>query len=126
MTDALNAAEAAIYDALSDIPGIFQHPPQDQPLPITIIGDMDNAVPIAGPSDPDRRILLTIVCLTEGEERKPCLERMAMVTSRLREQSFAAEGFTVTAQLISKSAAIEENGAGYNGIIQFMVFALSD
>ena len=126
MTDALNAAEAAIYDALADISGIFQHPPQDEPLPITVIGDMELAAPIGGPSDPDRKIPLTIVCITEGEERKPCLDRMAMVKDRLLDQSFAADGFTVTAHLLTESATIDESGGGYNGILQYLVFALSD
>lgn len=126
MSGALNATEMAIFGALSDIHGIYQHPPQDTPLPITVIGDIDNAVPIGGPGDPDRKIPLTIVCMTEGEERQPCLDRMEAVNSRLRDRSFSAGGFIVTAYLQSESASIDESGSGYNGIMQYLVLALAD
>lgn len=126
MAGALNAAEIAIYGALSDIDDLYQHPPQDTPLPLTIIGDMDAAVPVGGPDDADRKIPLTIVCMTEGEERQPCLDRMEAVASRLRGRSFNAAGFTVTAHLQSESASVDESGGGYNGIMTYMVFALAD
>lgn len=127
MSGALNAAEIAIFEALADIEGIYQHPPQDTPLPLTIIGDMDGAVPIGGPDDPDRKIPLAIVCMTEGEERQPCLDRMEAVVSRLRGRTLTAGGFKVTAHLQSESASIdEETGAGYNGILNYLVFALAD
>lgn len=126
MSGALNAAEIAIYGALADIDDLYQHPPQDTPFPLTIIGDMDVAVPIGGPDDPDRRIPLTIVCMTEGEERQPCLDRMEEVVTRLRGKSFQAEGFTIAAHLQSESASIDETGGGYNGTLNYLVFALAD
>ena len=98
MTSAANAVEKVSYNLLSDGNNIgaavFQHVPQDTLPPVIIIGDIDVQT-LALKDDPDRRISLTILTVTEAEERKSMLDLQDAIESRLDGARISHDGWII-------------------------------
>jgi hypothetical protein len=133
VTNAISATESAVYAALTaggtGITGasVYQHVPEDTAPPVVIIGDIDNVTPIGKPGDPDRRVPLTIVVITEGEERVPCSDLLGQVETILDGAELTTvDGWTIAPTLQRSTAALSEDGAGYIGLALFEVLALTN
>lgn len=117
MTSAKAATELLAFDQLhagiADA-GVFQDVPDNEPLPLVIIGDIESS-PFAASNDPDRRVTLTVIVLTEGDERAPCVELQDQVETILVGKSFLVEGWNLHVALESSDAALSEDGSGYVG-----------
>src|SRR3546814_17548679 len=90
MPSAMDALELAAYGLLTSGGGItgavvYQHVPEDEQQNVVIIGDMDSE-PLGGKDDDDCRISLTITAVTFGEERKPVLDLLDQVKTRVAKQ----------------------------------------
>ncbi len=128
MSEAQNATEAAVFVALSggglSWP-IYQHVPEDTPLPVNIIGDMSGE-PLEDKSSGDARIELEISTVFQGEARKPVLDEQAKIIAALDEQTLSSDGWTIRPVHISADALLMPDGETYLGTTRFTVFALAD
>lgn len=127
--DAINAVEQAFFTELSvpgAVPGatVLQHAVSGSDYPIVLIGDIDTVQPIARSYDPDRSMRVSILVLTEGEERKPCLDLIELVTATLNGRGLTVASWTITPSFEFADARLADDGAGYVGLVQFTVFAL--
>mgnify|MGYP005985488007 CR=1 FL=1 len=128
MISATAAVEANSYDVLhGGINGapVFQDVPDDQPLPVVIIGDI-LSVPFGRADDPDRRITLTIVVLTEGDERRPCSEIQDQIEALLGGITFKRPGWDLHYSVASSAAELAGDGSGYIGTTILTILAFSD
>tara|TARA_R110000868_G_scaffold111222_10_gene300468 strand:+ start:357 stop:746 length:390 start_codon:yes stop_codon:yes gene_type:complete len=127
MISASDAAEKASYALLTDGGDIgapvFQHVPEDTAPPVIIIGDIE-AIPIGGKGDPDRRLTLTIVTVTAAEERKPLLDLMNAIETRLDNARTTESGWELSFTFLGSSAALTPEGDGYVGENRFDILAL--
>ncbi|MBY0583268.1 MAG: DUF3168 domain-containing protein [Sphingomonas sp.] len=131
MANAIQAVETAVFAALSaaiTAAPVYQHPPENAPWPLVIVGDIDGATPIGfdDDDDDDRIVPLQIAVVTEGRERAPCIALVGQVVSALRNNILIEAGFTIRALLESETVNNTDDGKGYVGIVQFRVFALGD
>lgn len=127
MASAKDAIEAGSYQLLTGIVGaqLFQHVPENTPPPVVIIGDIElNA--LGGKDDPDRRGTLTIVSVTEGEERKPLSAIMEQVDDRLDGKTVTVGGWEIAFNFQSDDAVLAPDGAGYVGQGRYQVIALKN
>lgn len=126
MTDAVTAAEKAIFAALTTAVDwdVYQHVPQDTPPPVVIIGDMV-ATEIGTKNDPDRRIDLQVLTVFQGEARKPVTERQQMIRDALNGITLIESGFRITSNETSARAELLEDGETYIGTSNFTVWALA-
>lgn len=128
--DAFNAIEAAAYQVLSTgIVGatVTQHASEDLQLPLVIIGDMEGGQKIGGKGRSlTRGVPVSIIVLTEGEERKPCSALIGRVEALLDDTSVQVGRFSVTFYLERSASVLAEEGHGYVGLVQFNVFAIAD
>lgn len=127
MTSAANAVEKVSYDLLSDGNNIgaavFQHVPQDTLPPVIIIGDID-VQPLALKDDPDRRINLTILTVTEAEERKSMLDLQDAIETRLDGARISHDGWIIAFTQTDCDAVLTPEGDGYIGTNSFTILAL--
>lgn len=127
MTSAANAVEKVSYDLLSEGGNIgaavFQHVPQDTPPPVIIIGDLE-VQPLALKDDPDRRVSLTVLTVTEAEERKSMLELQEQIESRMDGARIEHDGWILAFTQSDSSAALTPEGDGYIGTNSFTIMAL--
>ncbi|GAA4218632.1 hypothetical protein GCM10022253_19460 [Sphingomonas endophytica] len=117
MTSAKAATELLAFEQLhSGVNGaaVFQDVPDDAPPPLVIIGDIESA-PFAGADDPDRRITLTLIVITEGDERAPCVDLQEQVEAILAGRSFRVDEWNLHVALESSDAVLSEDGTGYVG-----------
>ncbi|AOH85727.1 hypothetical protein AWL63_19045 [Sphingomonas panacis] len=128
MTSATAACEIMAYEQLdAGIAGasVFQDVPDDAPLPLIIIGDMEST-PFASTDDPDRRITLTLVVVTEGDERAPCCDLQDQIETILAGQSFLVDGWNLHVSLESSDAALSDDGSGYVGTTILTILAFRE
>jgi hypothetical protein len=104
---------------------VFQDVPDDQPLPVVIIGDL-LSVPFAGADDPDRRITLTIIVLVEGDERGPCTHLQDQIEALLAGVSFETADWNLHYSVASSAAELAEDGSGYVGTTILNILAFSN
>lgn len=128
MINAMSAAEAAIFAALSDgslDAPVYQHAPTDTPLPVAIIGDIDSRPLDTKGSSPDRIVTVTISTETAGEERAPLLALQAQIFALLDGKTLTgAAGWEITGSIESESAMLAPEGKSYIGAQTFVAFAL--
>lgn len=93
---------------------VFQDVPDKARPPLVIIGDIETS-PFAGATDPDRRVTLTLIVITEGDESTPCDELQEQIETILVGKSFLVEGWNLHVALESSDAALSEDGSGYVG-----------
>lgn len=129
--DAISATDKAVFARLSaGITGasVFQHVPQDTPVGagLVIIGEMDDAMPLGSKGDRDREIPLTIIVLTEGEERAPCAAIAAKVEQLLGDATLIVPGWNIRPAFVQSSVSRAEEFEGYVGLVLFRVMALSE
>ncbi|MDX3908421.1 MAG: DUF3168 domain-containing protein [Sphingobium sp.] len=128
MVSASDAVEKASYATLSaggDIGApVFQHVPEDTDPPVIIIGDIE-ATPIGGKDDPDRRVALTVITVTEAEERKPLLDLMNAVETRLDGARLQENGWKLSFTFVGSSAVLTPEGDGYVGESRFEILAFA-
>jgi hypothetical protein len=128
MNSATEAVDLLAYEQLSEnITGaaVFQDVPDTAPLPMVIIGDMESE-PFAGADDPDRRITLTLVVLTEGDERAPCSALQAQIEAILPGRSFLVADWNLHVSLVSSDAALADDGSGYVGTTILTILAFRE
>ena len=129
MSDAVELAEAALYERLSTtvtLARVFQDAPADQPLPVVIIGDL-KAFPLGTKqSDADRRIDAVVVTMVSADERAPVLAIQAQVQSSLDDAILVAPGWTFDISFQDDDAVLGEDGSTYIGTSAFTIFALAD
>lgn len=128
MTSATAAVETNSYVVLNSgikRASVFQDVPDDQPLPVVIIGDM-LSVPFGRADDPDRRVTLTIIVLTEGDERRPCSEIQDQIEALLAGTSFKQPGWNLHYSIASSAAELAGDGSGYIGTTILTILAFSD
>ena len=127
MTSAANAVEKVSYDLLSegeDIgAAVYQHVPQDTPPPVIIIGDLE-VQPLALKEDPDRRVSLTVLTITEAEERKSMLELQEQIESRMDGARIEHDGWILAFTQVGSDAVLTPDGDGYVGTNSFTIMAL--
>lgn len=126
--DAKSAVKQTVYATLSpaftaDEAGVFEDVPEDEKFPVIILGDIES-VPFGRHDDPDRRVTITLVTLTEGDESAPCIALQAKAEGLLGDKSFQKEGWVLHVSLGSSDAALTEDGLGYVGtsIINVLAF----
>ncbi|MEH3107149.1 MAG: hypothetical protein PGN09_07665 [Sphingomonas fennica] len=128
MGSALTVVEAVLFETLeagiTDAP-VLQDVPEDQPLPVVIVGDL-LSVPFGGKDDPDRRITATIITLCMAEERAPLLALQEQIETLLDEQRFERDGWTLAMSVDSAEAVLGEDGITYVGTSTFTILALRD
>lgn len=127
MAGAEDTTELLVFETLgAGVTGadVYQHAPTNAPLPLVIVGDLES-VPIGGKNDPDRRVSLTIIVLTEGEERSPCTLLCDQVVTLLDGVTLTGGGFEVSLTLERASIALATDGLTYDGTISFTAWALS-
>ncbi|MDF0489207.1 DUF3168 domain-containing protein [Sphingomonas sp. H39-1-10] len=128
MTSATAATEILAYEQLSAgiaSAAVYQDVPDDAPLPLVIIGDLES-VPFAGSDDPDRRITLTLVVLTEGDERAPCTDLQEQIEAILPGRSFTVGEWNLHVSLESSDAALSDDGSGYVGTTILTILAFRE
>jgi hypothetical protein len=128
MTSATEACDLLAYEQLSENiidAAVYQDVPDTAPLPMVIIGDMES-VPFAGANDPDRRITLTLVVLTEGDERAPCSALQSQIETIMAGQSFLVGNWNLHVSLDSADAALSDDGSGYIGTTMLTILAFRD
>lgn len=128
MTRARDAAEAAIFMALSSAGlawPVFQHVPQDTPPPVNIVGDMDG-ISLETKEDDDEEIELSILTVVQGEQRKPVSQEQGRIKSALNNAALTSGGFTVRPIWTSADAVLMPDGETYLGTSRFTVFAFED
>src|SRR3546814_619168 len=129
MPSAMDALELAAYGLLTSGGGItgavvYQHVPEDEQQNVVIIGDMDSE-PLGGKDDDDCRISLTITAVTFGEERKPVLDLLDQVKTRLAKQQVTQSGWLLAIDFESDDAVLLPTGDGYVGTSCYSVIALA-
>ena len=122
---AVEANTFTVLDAGITGAAVFQDVPDDQPLPVVIIGDL-LSVPFAGADDPDRRITLTILVLVEGDERRPCTDLQDQIEALLAGVSFQTAEWDLHYSLVSSAAELAEDGSGYLGTTILTILAFSN
>jgi hypothetical protein len=126
MSEAQNAAEAAVYTALTAAGlawPVHQHVPQDTPPPVNIIGDMTGE-PVGAKDDPDERIELSVLTVFQGEARGPVLTEQAKIIAALDGKTLTVTGWAISPAKESADVALMPDGETYLGTARFMVFAL--
>ena len=104
---------------------VHSHVPENSPYPMIIVGDIEDLAPIGRDDDPDRRGQLTVISLTDGEERKPCADMVAKVEGALAGKTLASGGWIIRLSLVRTTVTLAEDGLGYVGLAQFGVIALN-
>lgn len=126
MTGASGAIEGVAFellDAAVTLATVFQDVPEDTPPPVVILGDM-SAVPFTDdPSDPDRRVTLTITTVTAGEERLPCTDIQDEVEGALGSARAKRDGWDLIFRSLGSDAALTGDAAGYVGTTTFEIIA---
>lgn len=128
MSDPVAAIGAALYAALS-APGVvsvpvYQHAPENSAMPVVIIGDIEDVAAIGRAGDDDRRAVISLITLTEGESRAECITLMGEQTAALDGAQFSQSGWTIETSFLRGSVTLAEDGLGYIGLAQFQVLAL--
>jgi len=123
------AIDQAVFVALDGAVAatVHQHVPAPNAAdyPHVVLGDIDNVEPIC-PGDPDIRGDLSIIVMTEGEERQSCSALAGQVRSILDNKILSAGGFSIRLAARSSTIALDEGAKGYNGIVTFGVIALTE
>lgn len=130
MADPVEAMSAATYARLSAPAAVsadvFTHALEGTPFPVVIIGAIEDVQPVARADDPDRRGTVTIIVMTEGEEREPCSAIMDQIHTALNGETVTVGPWHVTFYFETSSAGLDETGAGYVGETRFTAIALTD
>lgn len=128
MSKAKAIVELVTYQALAATvtgAGVYQDAPADVSGRLVVIGDLKSfRLPTKGGKD-DRRVLVSIITIAEGEERAPLLELQEQVEAALDGESFEHDGWTIAFEFEDDDAALTEDGITYAGVTQFSVLALS-
>lgn len=130
MAEAHKIVDKVLFEALS-APGavsatVYEHAPQDAPYPMVIIGDTADMLPVARAGDDDRIGRVSIIVLTEGEERLPCVQLIDQIEAALDGKSLLGDGWRICPSADGSAAMLAEDGLGYAGLVRFAVFALKD
>jgi hypothetical protein len=127
MTSAEDAIEKVAFDLLSAIADlgapVYQHVPEDTPPPVVIIGDIE-AAPLGGKNDPDRLATLSVMTVTEAEERKSLLQIKGKAEAALDGAQAEHDGWTLSFAFLGATAVLDAEGAGYVGESRFQILAL--
>ncbi|WP_022681158.1 DUF3168 domain-containing protein [Sphingobium bisphenolivorans] len=127
MTSAEDAIEKAAFDLLSAVTGlgapVYQHVPENTPPPVVIIGDIET-VPLGGKDDPDRRATLSVMTVTEAEERKSLLQIKGKAEAALDGVQAEHDGWQLSFSLLGATAVLTAEGDGYVGESRFQILAL--
>lgn len=126
MVSAIDAAELYLFQTLSariTDARVFQDVPAGATGDLVIIGDVES-FPFAGANDPDRRISVTIITLTGGDERAPCTALQAQIEAAFAGVSALRQPWNLHSSIESSSAVLDEQGDGYLGttILQILAF----
>lgn len=129
MTDALSAVDIAAFGLLdAGIVGatVHQHTPADQVPPVVIIGDLDEVYSLGGKAASRNRAgTLSIVVVTEGEERAPCSALLDQVEQLLDRKTVTAAGFNVSFEFRRSSSVLAEDGLGYIGLAELKIYSIA-
>ncbi|TCP33273.1 DUF3168 domain-containing protein [Sphingomonas sp. BK235] len=117
---AFRELDAAIVGA-----SVFQDVPDDAKPPLVIIGDVESS-PFGRSDDPDRRITLTLIVITEGDERAPCTDLQGQIETILAARSFPVGEWNLHVALESSAAALSEDGSGYVGTTILTILAFRE
>lgn len=118
MSSALSVAELAAYQRLApNIVGadVYQHVPDEAALPIVIIGDMDGRSVGAKDDGGDRFVSLTVQSITQGEERKPCLDLIEQIEALFDGFATTLDGWELTFAFESGDAIRDDESNIYLG-----------
>jgi uncharacterized protein DUF3168 len=128
MIDLNLAAQKAIYGALSvpavtNLSPVFQHVPDKQQPPVTIIGDL-TATPAGGKDGGLDRIEFELISLVRAPSRTPLYSLMAAQRSVIEGQMLEAEGALLSAPVFEGSDDdLLDDGKTYLGTQRFSLFA---
>lgn len=129
MTNAISAVEADAFAALTagvTLAPVHQHVPQDTAPPVVIVADVDAEPFEVKGADPDRKITLAIVCVVQGEARKPLLNMQGEVEAALDGRRSTVGGWTLSYAFEASDGALLEDGETYVATSRFNVLALSN
>jgi hypothetical protein len=126
VVSAIDAAELYLFQTLSAAitdARVFQDVPAGATGDLVIIGDVES-FPFAATNDPDRRISVTIITLTQGDERAPCTALQAQIETAFAGVSVLRDPWNLHSSIESSSAVLDEQGEGYLGttILQILAF----
>lgn len=128
MTSAVEAVELLAFrelDAAVVGATVYQDVPDTAPPPLVIIGDVEST-PFAGADDPDRRVTLTIIVITEGDERAPCTALQQQIEAILAGNSFLIGAWNLHVSLERSDAALSDDGSGYVGTTVLPILAFRE
>lgn len=126
MSGAGSAVEAAAFDRLDQdvsLATVFQDVPEDEPPPVVILGDISAEPFTSDPSDPDRRVTLTITTVTAGEERLPCSDIQDEVEASLSGLRVDRDGWSLAFRSLGSDAQLIGDASGYVGTTTFEIIA---
>jgi hypothetical protein len=126
MSGAGAAVEAATFDRLDQdvsLATVFQDVPEDTMPPVVILGDIGAEPFTNDPSDPDRRVTLTITTITAGEERLPCTDIQDEVEASLGGLRVNRDGWALAFRCLGSDAQLIGDASGYVGTTTFEIIA---
>lgn len=127
MSSAANAIEIATYALLTESgpigAAVYQHVPEDTPPPVVIIGDIETR-PLGTKDEKDRIASLTILTVTEAEERAPALAIMQKIEDRLDGATRTIGGWNLSFSFDGDDTTLTPDGGGYVGTSRFTIMAL--
>lgn len=136
MAGAMAMCDLLTWQALDgvtwDVAGVsvYQHAPRNAAYPLVIVGDVDGALPIGRAGDPDMTMTVSVLVLTQDEERGPCVEIVDQVITALDGVTVSgtgdAVGWKAHFAVSAGSATIAEDGQGYVGAVQFAATVLKE
>lgn len=132
--EAGDAVEKAAYEALCnptllELSPVFQHPPEQLPFPVTLIGNIEEDADVFASKDDrgDVRATLTIVVGHQGRQRKPITAIERQVKASLDGLQVAdRDGWLLSFRFVGKEGVGPgEDGVTYESHLRFEVDCLT-
>lgn len=123
MTSAIEACEAALYDALAagvTLGTVYQHVPENTPPPVVILGDL-SAEDASAKDDDDEAFTVEIVSLIMDEQRAPLLALQGEVKACLHGARLKRDGFSFRPLFQGSDGQLMPDGETYYGSQTFRV-----
>lgn len=126
MTSPLTVIGQLAFDLLSaaDIDAaVFQDVPDNYQNDVIIIGDLSAEPFTDDPSDPDRRVTLTVNTVTIGDERIPCTDIQDVIETTLGTARRTLDGWELIFRSLGSDATLAGDASGYVGTTTFEIIA---
>lgn len=129
ITEAEDAVEAAAFlalnvPAMAALAPVFQHVPSETPPPVQIIGPMTSEPLGVKGADPDAKVSLILVAITDDEQRKPLRAIKAKQVELLDGQRIEVDGWEVSFTFEGSDGDFDAESNVYFANTRFSALAL--